>query len=175
MSEGILRKIVGNILWGYPDRRKLPIHVRLESKRSNLFNYQKRRLGQHPDCDRIAWTAATVEAVDSLPFDRWKGEAAKSSTIYLRTYLSEAFGLALPQSDWWAALERLRRIRNDIVHRSLELTILEDWMQDARIYLANYPTPLVQVAAKHFPKACTEEPPDEEDDGTPAYLLQKYF
>ncbi len=62
-----------------------------------------------------------------------------------------------------------------IIHRSLELTISEERMKNARTYLGNFPTLLCQMAAKGFPKACTEERPDEGDDGTPAYVLLEEF
>jgi len=32
---------------------------------------------------------------------------------------------------------------------------------------------LAQAASAVYPKACTEEPPDEDDDGTPGYVLME--
>ena len=181
LFEGFLQKIIGNILWEYPALRNRGIHAGLERKSSHkkCYDYHKRTLQQHPEGERIAWTIATVEAVDHLHFDQWKREATGSGTVYLWKYLNDAFGLAFPQKELWPTLERLRRIRNHVVHRSLELTISGDRMKDAQVYLGNFPALLVQTAAKPYPKACTEEPPDEGDDGTPAYvlhvLLKDYF
>jgi hypothetical protein len=53
----------------------------------------------------------------------------------------------------------------------LELTISSDRMKDAAIYLANFPTVLVQTAARLFPKACSEDSPEDDDDGTPGYIV----
>jgi hypothetical protein len=173
LFEGFLSKTVGNILWEYPELAKHDIHDQLARRQSHkkCQDYHRRRLRHHPEGERIAWTIATVEAVDHLPFDQWKEKVKSSSTIYLWEYLSAAFGLAIQQRDLWPALERLRRIRNHVVHHSLELPISGDRMKDARICLGNFPALLVRTAAKSFPKACTEEPPGEGDQGTPAYVL----
>lgn len=175
LFEGFIQKIAGNVLWEYPELRRKSIHEQLQGKSGHkrCLDYHQRRLNQHPDGERIAWTIATVEAVDRLPFDQWKEETAP---VYLWTYLRDAFDLSFPQPELWPTLERLRRIRNHIVHRSLELRVSNDRMSDARVFLGNFATLVCQNAGKSFPKACNEGRPEEGEDGTPAYLiLQNYY
>jgi hypothetical protein len=173
LFEGVLQKIVGNILWEYPDLRRRPIHDKMAKKsgHNRCYEHHRRRLIQNSNGERIAWTIATVEAVDHLPFDEWKGERVRSGSVYLRTYLRDTFGLEFPQKDLWPTLERLRRIRNHVVHESLEMTIPGGRIKEAEIYLGNFPTLVVQTAAEQFPKACAIESEEDEDGGTPGYVI----
>jgi len=174
--EGFLLKIIGNILWEYPDRRKKQIHERLKKKSDSKYNRYKKRLSSHPDSERIAWTIATVEAVDKLHFHEWKTEEATVDAIYLSDYIREVFELEFPQTDLWHKLEKLRRIRNHIIHTSMQFIVSNDAVKDAVVCLGNFPTLLVKAAAEPYPKACTEGPPEDGDDGTPGYeLAQLYF
>jgi hypothetical protein len=178
LFEGFLQKIVGNILWEYPNLRQCPVHASLELKpgHKNRYKLLAHELRGHTDGERIAWTIAMVEAVDHLPFDRWRDEGTRFDRIYLRTYVSDVLGLGISRDDLWTKLEGLRKTRNHIVHRSLELLVSRTVVQDTRGYLGAFPTILVQKAARQYPKACAEEDSTEGDDGTPAYIhLQDYY
>jgi hypothetical protein len=175
LFEGFVLKIVGNILWEYPDLRNRPIHeqekIAVSGKRINKWLKQHPWLEGLPEAERVAWTARTVESVDRLPFH----ESNDGSRLCLSSYLQEAFGLEFHVKDLWPRMERIRRARNHLVHSSLEWTVPIDTMKDAEGYLANFPAFLVQKAAKPFPRACVEETEEESDDGTPGYKIRDRF
>jgi len=172
--ESFLLKTIGNILWEYPTRnlQNQLIYKKLAKKR---VARDKRKLAGNPDAERIAWARGVVDAVDRLPFAQWKGEQAGLSTLYLWQYLRDDLGLDFGQEKMCSSLEWVRRVRNHLVHRSLELTLLNERMAEAVTHLAGFPLLLVQAASKRYPKACTEDPPDEGDDGTPGYVLAETY
>jgi hypothetical protein len=53
----------------------------------------------------------------------------------------------------------------------LELPILDERMTEIKNHLSGFPILLVKTASKIYPNACTENPPDEGDDGAPTYIL----
>ncbi len=172
LFEGFLQKIIGNILWEYPELRTLPIHIEMDK---HQIRRPKRLRSDDPDKERITWTKAAVDAVDRLPFAEWNGETRKNRNIYLWSYLRDAFKIEFPDPKLWPTLERLRQIRNHVIHKSMEVTIMDDRMSEAQIYLGNFPVVLTERAAKLFPKACTEAPPEDGDDGTPSYIILQEF
>jgi hypothetical protein len=173
LFESFLVKTVGNILWEYPVLQKCPIHKKMAEKSIARF---KRKLIGNPNGERIAWTKAVVDAVDKLRFAKWKDEKTNNSTPYLWQYLRYELGLEFGQEKMCASLEWVRRVRNHLTHHSLELTLLNERTTEAEKSLANFPVSLVQAASKLYPKACTEDPPEEDDDGTPSYIvIAEYF
>jgi hypothetical protein len=169
LFEGLLSKIVGNILWEYSELRTKPLHLKMKEKMKNNFPRYKKH--PDPELDRFSWTKAAVAAVDRLPFDESKDEPPNPDAIYLRTYLRDVFALTWDIVDLWPNLEKLRRIRNHLIHTSMELRVSNDRIKYAERYLGNFPTILALDASKSFPQACTAEKADEEDDGKPGYFL----
>lgn len=168
LFEGFLGKIVGNILWEYPELKWVrPIHA------TKPFQFSKKLMTL--EAERIAWTRHAVRAVDRLPWHQWEGDSPAPQGIHLSNYLSDAFGLSFSETELWPTLERLRQIRNYLIHESLKLTIQRDRMQEAEIYLGNFPAALVQKAMKPFPKACTEGSDEDDDDGAPGYVTLELF
>jgi hypothetical protein len=170
LFESFLLKIVGNILWEYPNLRSHPIHGEMQKRK--LLRWKK---SENQSQEQIAWTKAAVNAVDRLPFAKWKEEEVEKSPIYLWRYLCDGLDLEFGQEKLCSTLERARRMRNYIVHRSLELSVLNERMAEMKNHLAGFPILLAEAASKIYPKACTENVPEEDDDGTPTYVLLEEF
>lgn len=68
LFEGFLAKIVGNILWEYPELSERPIHA--EMKGRGILRLKGKK-GINSDAERIteriAWTRAAVNAVEPPP------------------------------------------------------------------------------------------------------------
>jgi hypothetical protein len=171
LFESFLLKTVGNILWEYPNLQKTSMHEKMVKE--NLIRWKKSNHSKEKE--RAAWTRAAVNAVDRLPFAKWKEEETNKSTIYLWQYLRDGLDLKFEQEKFCPILEKARQIRNHMVHRSLELPILDERMTEIKNHLAGFPTLLVKAASKIYPNACTENPPEEGDDGTPTYILIEEF
>ena len=171
LFESFLLKTVGNILWENPNLRNNPIHKKMAEQ--NLIRWKKSNVSKEKE--RVAWTKAAVNAVDRLPFDKWKDTETNKSTIYLWQYLRDGLNLKFEQENFCPILERARQMRNHIVHRSLELPILDERMTEIKNHLSGFPILLVEAASKVYSNACTENPPEEGDDGTPNYILIEEF
>lgn len=161
--EGSFLKIVGNIIWEYPDLRRNPIYARMKLRGI------KKSLTSGSLEERIAWTKAAIDAIDRLPFARFENDDDQDSTPCVWEFLGDCLGLSFGQEQHCKELERVRRIRNHIVHRSHALVIPDERMAAVIVHLSNFPTLFVNVASEKYPKACTQEPPEEGDDGTPGY------
>ncbi|HEY5346004.1 MAG TPA: hypothetical protein VIK62_06640, partial [Verrucomicrobiae bacterium] len=146
LFESFLLKIIGNILWEYPNLRSRPVHDEIQKK--NLLRWKK---SENQSQEQIAWTKAAVNAVDRLPFAKWKEEEVGKSPIYLWQYLRDGLDLEFEQEKLCSTLERARRIRNHIVHRSLELTVLDERMIEMKNHLAGFPILLTKAASKFYP------------------------
>jgi hypothetical protein len=142
-------------------------------EKANLL--RRKRRGLSKEQERISWTKSAVNAVDRLPFAKWK-DATDKATIYLWQYLRDGLGLDnFDAEKFCLVLERARQMRNYIIHRSLELSILDERMSEIKNHLTGFPILLVEAASKIYPNACTENPPEEGEDGTPTYLLIEEF
>lgn len=164
--EGFFLKTIANILWHYPDRMEHKIHSRIES----LRKYMKRPIGKATK-DRIGRTRATVKEVDHLHFAEWPADKTAPKKPYVWQYLEECLVLKFGPRTYCKVLERARRIRNHIVHVSFDLVIPDERMHEICRHLRGFPILLVEAAAKLYPDACTTEPPEEGDDGTPIYEI----
>jgi hypothetical protein len=168
LFEGMLGKIIGNILWENPELRENKFHLQREWKRPRYYDKK-----DDPELDRISWTKAVVGAVDRLPFDKWDHDRPRPATIYFWMYLRDGLGLTWNSTELWATLEKLHQTRIHLVHKSLELTISNERVKEVENYLGNFPTILASAAAKKFPNACTDEKMTDDDDGTPGYFLKE--
>ena len=109
-----------------------------------------------------------------MPFARSNTRAERSETIYLWQYLSECLGLNFGQQRFCGEFKRARQVRNHIVHRSLNLPIGDEPISKMISHLFGFPVVLIESAAEKYPKACTAEPPESDDDvdeGTPGYEM----
>lgn len=161
--ESYLLKAIGNILWEYPALREHSLHKLMK------LRYKSRKLAGSVE-KRIDWTRAAVDAVDRLPFAKFHDDCERRPVAYLWEYLSKCLGLEFGQEVHCQSLEWARQARNHIVHRSFELTICDKEMTRAETCLANFPVLLVEVASKKYPEACTIDPFEEEEDGTPQFV-----
>jgi hypothetical protein len=172
LFEGFLLKIMGNILWEYPHLRQNDIHKQMN------FSWRKRG-HKNVLSEQIAWTRGAIKAVDHLRFAKWRDEEEPTDCIYLWTYLA-AIGLEFQQRTYCEKLEHARRVRNYIVHKSLQLPIADELAQTLRSHLSGFPVLLIHAAASKFPLACTSEPPEADedgdiDDGTPGYEVLDFL
>jgi len=172
LLESFLFKIIGNIVWKHPQLLQKPIHKKMIQ---NGARKHLKRLTDNPSKEQIAKTRAVVDAADRLHFAKWEDEPDPKHP-YLWQYLREGLDLEFGQKELCVPLEWTRRVRNDVVHHGLELTITPDRLNQMRLSTANFPLLLIQAAAISYPTACTQEPPEDDDDGVPGFVLaEKYY
>jgi len=102
------------------------------------------------------------------------GKRKAKKTVRLAVF-DEGLGLEFGQKEICHSLEWVGRVRNYVTHSSIDLTVVNDRFGTAVKCLAVFPVLLVEAASKKYPKSCTEQPPEEGDDGTPGYVFAEVF
>jgi hypothetical protein len=83
-------------------------------------------------------------------------------------------GLQFEQESLADILEKVRKARNNIAHRSKvsPQTLTDQFMASARLALSEFPRRLIEAAAQEYPEACTTEPSDGQPE-RPGYVIRK--
>ena len=172
LFEAVLTDVVGNILWEYP-------HLIQDSIHSSFEPPKQQRVGEDAADFRGRRTEEIVNSVDKLRYqppsensDTKKGTPKRPAC--LNEYLKSGLGLQFEQETFADILEKVRKARNNIAHRSKvsPQTLTDEFMARARFALSEFPRRSIVAAAQEYPEACTTERSDGQSE-RPGYVIQK--
>ncbi len=167
LFEAVLKDVIGNVLWEYPEIIDSPVHKSFERPK-------KRRPGESNEDFRARVTEKLVDSIGKLSY-KPRPQSKPNLPTCLGEYLL-GLGLEFGQKRFTDDLDKTRNARNKIAHRSnVSPTVLTDeFMAGARDALSEFPRRLIQAAIDRFPDACTAE---ELSAGSelPGYLLRKFL
>jgi hypothetical protein len=167
MFEIFLAKIVGNIVWEYPEILSSEASLQLlEISREKL---DLKRCSADTQW-RIEKTKALVKKVDFLLFEKPSGKTKLKKKPYLWEYIRDGLGLNFEQHQYAASMAKIRDVRNHLAHESQDVPLPEELMTKVRSHLGGFPILLINAGIQKYPKAC-EERSEDGWDGLPAYAL----
>lgn len=175
--ESLFAKIVGNILWEYPDRLDMAWHFLPQDKNKRAMREVAKLGNQDASFKRAVETRFAVSAVDHLLFAEEivpQNPDKPSTGRFVRDFVTHALGLDLDQAPLCYHLERAREIRNRIVHEDPDFVVPEHRMPELRNAMFFFLYRLCESGSNSakYPNACSLSSDEALDDnGEPGYRL----